>query len=437
MADENQIYLRIDGKEHGPLTVPEVKDWIDQGRFRRTDFIRTANQKTWVKAENLVHLKALFDEARAKVTRGAFDSWLNNVRTGKTTMVLSAAGRVAERKRVEEEQAVLAEDRERLEAEERALRDKLERAVADREAELARIELERAEERKRLEAQRDEEFKQLAAEREAERKRLLAEREAEVKRVTQDGKREMERLSGERERLDKERARLAEEERELAQMGKSVRARRRLPIIVAAIVLGVAIFAGVPSWYFLLYKPGEEQRERNARMADVERRMTDLTAQLEAALKAGDTAKAAEITKEIAKVKAEKEKLTKEVPPSERPKMNTSRGKAKLAGLLRAEGGGASDPSRSSSAIGAGLSGGMGGVHSTYSRELSKYPGLSGYVIISMKVGADGGVTNAHVVSSTIGNSAVESAVTAAARGSQFAPAAGDTTLTYKFEFSP
>ena len=54
-----------------------------------------------------------------------------------------------------------------------------------------------------------------------------------------------------------------------------------------------------------------------------------------------------------------------------------------------------------------------------------------------IKVAADGSVTGANVVSSTIGNSAVESAVTAAARRARFRPAAGDTSLTYKFDFSP
>ena len=79
----------------------------------------------------------------------------------------------------------------------------------------------------------------------------------------------------------------------------------------------------------------------------------------------------------------------------------------------------------------------MGGVRATYSRELAKTPGLEGHVVVSIKVAADGTVTGAHVVSSAIGNSAVESAVTAAARRARFAPAAGATSLTFKFDFSP
>ncbi|MGD8720031.1 MAG: hypothetical protein PVH29_14565, partial [Candidatus Zixiibacteriota bacterium] len=81
MADEKQVelYLRIDGVEHGPLAVDDVKDWIDKGKFRPTDFIRTGDQKAWVKAENLVHLKALFDEAKQKQSIGAFTNWLEAV----------------------------------------------------------------------------------------------------------------------------------------------------------------------------------------------------------------------------------------------------------------------------------------------------------------------------------------------------------------------
>lgn len=436
MTDEVKLFLKIDDVEYGPLTVAEVKEWIDQGKFRRTDYIRMADKKTWVKAENLVHLKALFDEAKKKVSRGAFEAWLESVRTGKPAMVLSTAGRVAEQRRIDAEQAALAEERARLEAEERALREKLAAEVARREEELARLQAEREAERRRLEAERDEEVRRLAAEREAERQRLEAERAAEVARLKAEQERELSRFAEERRRLEAERARLEEEERELRAMGKAVRRRRRLPLVVAAVIVGLAIIGGVPSWYWLVYKPSKEAEARLARIADLEQRIADLTAQLEKALKAGDVAKAQEITKEIEKVKAEKEKLVKEK-GGEEPKMPTSRGRAKLAGLLRAEGPGASDPSRGDGAIAAGLAAGMAGVRVTYSRELAKNPGLAGHVVVGIKVAADGTVTNAWVISSTIGNSAVENAVTAAARSARFAPATGESSLTYKFEFSP
>lgn len=439
MADEQQetkLFVRIDGVEHGPLTVAEVKNWIDSGKFRPFDFIRREDQKTWVKAENLVHLKALFDEAKKKATHNAFETWVEAVRTGKPAMVLSTEGRAQEQARIDGEQAKVAEERARLEAEEKALRDKLAKAVAEREAELARIEAEREEERRRLEAERDETVRRMATEREAERTRLIAEADAEVARARKEQEGELARLSSERERLESERKRLADEEKELAAMGRSIKARKRLPLVVAAIVVAAAILIGGPSWYFLIYRPHQELAKTQLRLADLDKRYGQLLADLAAATKAGDAAKIEAIKKEIEKVQAEKKQLEKET--GKKPEtLDTSRGRAKLAGLLRAEGDGASDPARGDGAISAGLGGHMGGVRSTYSRELSKNPGLAGHVVVSMRVAPDGSVTNAHVVSSNIGNSAVESACTSAARSSRFGPAPGEAVLTYKFDFSP
>jgi TonB family protein len=431
---EIELHLRVDGVEHGPLTVGEVKGWIDGGKFRPTDYIRMADKKAWVKAENLVHLKALFEEAREKRERGAFATWLGNVREGKPPMVLTSVGRAEEQKRIAVEREALAEERAALEEQGEELRGQLEKTIAEREEELARLEAEREDARKRLEAERDEDVKRIAAERDAERQRLITQYEEEVAGAKEERDGEVARLASERERLDSERERLAEEERELATMGKAMKRRRRLPFFVAGAVVLLAILIGTPLYYYKIYLPGQELGEKLARISALEERIAGLTAQLEAALNAGDIAKAEEIAKEIEKARIEKEKLAEEVPEERMP---TSRGKAKLAGLLRAEGGGAEDPARSGGAITAGLGGAMGGVRSTYGRELGRTPGLEGHVIVRIKVAADGTVTGANVVSSTIGNSAVESAVTAAARRARFGPAAGDTSLTYKFDFSP
>jgi TonB family protein len=438
MPDENtvELYLRIDGVEHGPLTVDDVKEWIDKGEFRRTDYIRTADKKAWVKAENLVHLKALFDEAREKRERGAFTNWLAAVREGRPPMELSQLGRAEEEKRIAEEQEALARERARFEEQEKALREHVEKTIGEREEDLKQLQAEREEERRRLAAERDEEVRRLAAEREEERARLITQYEKELKAAREEGEREVSRLSSERRRLDAERARLADEERELATMGKDIKRRRRLPLIVTLIVGVVGLTTvGIMSYFIITnYYRGKAIEEKLAKITALEEKIAGLTVQLEEALKTGDTAKAQEIAKEIEKARKEKEKLAEEVPEE---RMATSRGKAKLAGLLRAEGGGAEDPARSGGAVTSALSAGMGGVGSTYGRELGRNPGLEGHVIVSIKVAADGTVTNAHVVSSTIGNSAVESAVTAAARRARFAPAAGDTSLTYKFDFSP
>jgi len=393
MADNKEIelYLRIDGEEYGPLTVDDVKAWIDRGKFRRT--------------------------------RGAFAAWLGGVREGRPPMELSAVGRAEEEKRIAGEREALARERAVLEEQEQELQTRLETTIADREEELKLLEAQLEEERKRLTAEHDEELRQLATEREAEVKRIITEREEEVRRATEERERELERLAREHERLEGERVRLAEEERELASMGKAVKRRRRLPLFVAGAVVLLAIVIGAPSYYFFIYKPGREIAAKLARISDLEKTIDELTARYKAAIDGGRIAEAEEIAEEIEKARKERDKLAEEVP--EEKKMPTARGKAKLAGLLRA------------GAITAGLSRAMGGVAATYSRELAKTPGLEGHVVVSIKVAADGTVTGAHVVSSAIGNSAVESAVTAAARRARFAPAAGETSLTYKFDFSP
>jgi len=134
MADNKEVvlYLRIDGEEYGPLTVDDVKAWIDRGKFRRTDFIRMSDKKAWVKAENLVHLKALFDEAREKRERGAFGAWLSGIREGRPPMELSAVGRAEEEKRIAEEREALARERAVLEEQEQELSTRLETTIADR-----------------------------------------------------------------------------------------------------------------------------------------------------------------------------------------------------------------------------------------------------------------------------------------------------------------
>ena len=121
-------------------------------------------------------------------------------------------------------------------------------------------------------------------------------------------------MASERERLDSERTRLAEEERELATMGKAMKRRRRLPFFVAAGVVVLAILIAAPLYYFKIYLPGQELSDKLARISALEERIAGLTAQLEAALNAGDVAKAEEIAKEIEKARIEKEKLAEEVP---------------------------------------------------------------------------------------------------------------------------
>ncbi|MCP4230709.1 MAG: TonB family protein [bacterium] len=376
----NTLFLRIDGRETGPFTVGEVKDKINDGSFRRWDFIRTEGKKSWIKAENLVHLKALFEETNKEAQKGAFQNWLDAVTSGKpAAMQLTTTGVEVEKKRLEDE-------RERLETE-----------------------------RKRLEAE-----------------------EAEIQGADEEREEEMRDLIEERRKLEDERRRIEEEEAELAVMGESVKKRRKVPIIVAIALAALVIVISIPSYIFLVYIPAErakraeiEAADKLSKLTDLEAEIADLTRRLNDALAEGDIAKAEDLQKELDEKIKEKEDISSEHP------IETVSGKASLGGLLHAEGAGAGAPTRSSGAITSGISGQMGPVRSVYYKSLKSDPAVEGQVIVGFNVNSAGMVTQANVVSSTIGNSAVESACVTAVRRAGFGAAEGDTRCTFKFVFSP
>ncbi len=381
MVKAPKLYVRIDDEEHGPLTVEEIKEWVDEGRFILDDFIRMDGNVHWVKAENVVHLKALFGEKRQREALGAFESWIDAVRSGKPATQLSHTGVEAERARIQEELDGLEKKRKRIEKEERTLRE--------------------------ADGEREEEFR---------------------------------RILSERNELEETRRRLETEEAEVRKMAARVKKTRRVPALIAAGVVLTVLIAAVPIYYFALYLPGKDAAEKAdtltdklAKLDELERRIAGLTDEYNDAITRGDEGKVEELKKEIDEALAKKEELVEDIGPT----MDTTKGKTTLGGLLRAEGPGANTPTRSSGAVTSAIGGNIGGLRSTYSSELSVNPDISGQIIVGFTVVAGGSVSNAHVVSSTIGNSAVESAAVAAVRRTRFGAADGETTMTYKFEFAP
>lgn len=384
MSDEKRtLYLRIDGEESGPFTVEDIKEKIDSDVFRRWDSIRTADKERWIRADHLVHLKALFEARNREAQKGSFQNWLDDVKTGKpAAMQLTTAGVEEEKKRLVDEREHLETERKRLEEEEEVLRG------ADEERE-----------------------------------------------------EEMRALIEERRRLEDDRRRIEEEEAELTAMGETVKKRRKMPVIVAIILAALVLVITVPSYIFLVYLPGLEAKEAArlmeesaARLSALEGEIADLEARLSKALDAGDIATATELEDELEEKRKEKEELTGEA--SEVP-VETASGKATLGGLLSIDGEGEDDLTRSKGAIKNGISGQMGPVRSTYSKELKSNPGIAGQVIVGFAINSAGMVTRANVVSSTIASSAVESACVAAVRRASFGAAKGDTSGTFKFDFAP
>ncbi len=179
---ETRLFLKIKDVEHGPLTVAQIKEWIEQGKFHITDFIRSEDQTVWVMAGNLAHLKRLFDAKEATGRGVAFSGWLTDMQSGKAGMALTTSGREIEERRLQEE-------REKLEAQRRDLE---------------------------------------------ERSRELAEKTEVVgeAQISDELKAEKARLEQERLDIESARTRLEIEEQDIKAMGASVKRRARFPLII-------------------------------------------------------------------------------------------------------------------------------------------------------------------------------------------------------------
>ncbi|MCP4231723.1 MAG: hypothetical protein GY771_16460 [bacterium] len=222
MAEETKIYIRIGGEENGPLSVAEIKRLVDENRFNPDDFIRLGAHEVWVQAKNVEHLNALFEERKKKREAGAFDDWLQQVKSGKPAAVLSRNGVNAEKERIGQELDALEDERNRLENEEQAMR------AADRLRET-----------------------------------------------------EIERLDKERARINAEKEQLEAASDELSAMTVSMRRRRFLPYIVSAATIIIVLAVGIPGYYYGLYLPGKKKEALTKEYEDKRKLYDDLITQLE------------------------------------------------------------------------------------------------------------------------------------------------------------
>ena len=382
MAEEKKLYLRVKGVEHGPFTVEEVKTWIEGGKFKPTDYIRMEGMKHWVMAKNLVHLKEYFDAKKEEDRKGAFASWLGQVREGKPPIVLTPTGVTEEHTRIAEARKQLEEDAKRLEEREAELREQIERELTKKQEE------------------------------------------------------EFERLRKERERLEEHRMELEEAEIEIKQMERTVRRRRRIPLIIAGVVI-VAVIAVSTPIVINYYKSTKELQEAINRIDIIDNEIKNLMAKLE---DAETTMEREAIMEKIEELKKEREELVKEVEkkgggePIEN--IETTLGSVSITGPLSIIGPGSDDPSRSSSTVDSIIRGRMGAINSVYNRELRSNPSLEGKVVVSFTVSSDGTVTRANVISSTLSNSKLENAIVSNIMLARFpSTSSGDITVTYPFTF--
>jgi len=389
---ETRLFLKIKDVEHGPLTVAQVKEWIEQGRFHITDFIRSEDQTVWVMAGNLAHLKRLFDAKEASSRTVAFSGWLTDMQSGKAGMALTTSGREIEERRLQEE-------REKLEAQRRDL-----------------------EERTRELAEKTEVVGEAA--------------------ISDELKAEKARLEQERTDIELARTRLEKEEQDIKAMGASVKRRARIPLIIGGILVVLALIAG--SYYLFVMLPAMRARieQLDDAIAKNEARMVTLESEISKDKAAGiDTSnkekQLEELKKQTEELKAQKEKgggSSEVTNPTEPPRPTVS-GKVSLGGVTSITGAGASDSSRSQGTLNGTIAGIKSSVARDYSDELGTNRAAQGSVTINFTIGASGQVKSASIASAF--NGRVGSAVKRAILGLSFPPASGDVQASYTIRFSP
>jgi hypothetical protein len=392
MQDTSQIFIRISGEELGPLSVLDIKKMIDGGLFNPDDFIRIAEGGVWVKAINVKHLQALFEEREKKEVAGAFENWIDQVKSGKPVAILSQNGVIAEKERIRQELAALESERNRVEAEEKAMRaaDKL--------------------------------------------------------RVV-----EIERLNEERKRINAEKEQLEWASNELNAMTVSVRRRRLLPFIVSVLTVVIVLAVGIPSYYYGLYLPGKEKEALAEDLAKKQKRYDELITKLEGkqdhlaflelelieAKTKGNAESIPDIEQDILKTQRDIDEI--------RVAISEETGKGLPSDLVP-------DPKLSGKLEATGSSTGRGrGIEETdaviqavfpdiieeYSGILEKHPTLSGSVVVNLTISTKGQVTKAEIVASDFSDKAPEfdKAIIGKIKGLEFKASKSDFTGTYIFEF--
>jgi len=391
MQNSPHIYIRINDEELGPLSTEDIKTMVDEGRFGPDDFIRLAEREMWVKAKNVKHLNALFEDREKKQVAGAFENWIDQVKSGKPVTILSRSGVVAEKERIRQELAALESERTRVEAEEEAMR------AADR------------------------------------------------LRIT-----EIERLNAERARIDEEKEHLEMASDELNRMTISVRRRRFIPFIVSALAIIIVVGAGIPAYYYGLYLPGKAKEILAGELADKQKRYEELITQLEGkqdhlaflelelieALDRGDAEKASGIEAEIMKAQRDIDEIRIEISKESGKGLPADLApNPQISGELEATG---SSPrgSRSIEETNAIIRTIFPEVTVEYAGVLEEYPVLSGAVVVNISINKAGEVTEAVVVASDFSEKApeLENVIVRELEALEFEPARIDFDGSYIFD---
>ena len=394
MADEEKkLYLKIDGKQYGPISVETVKKWIDESRMGPDDYVRLASQKVWVQAKNVEHLNAFFHKSKNKARTEAFTGWISAVGSGSAT-ILTYEGQKAERERILAQQRKLEE--QRLELEELA-----------KQAEMT---------------------KEQAAELEVQRKEL-----------------------------EKQAAELEADADEILNMERAVKRRRKRQTILVAAIIAVVLAGGTWLTIDLIGKQTAVEKlgvQLERRIGEIDKRLLAIDTRLEQIDEEIDQARAAGDVELVAALEAERthrveqrtelaeemERLHAEAPEvgSDGPRVIGRTGKIGVAGPVQITGEGAGDPHRSQTEVRAAVSSALGSARQQYNELLRTYADGCGSFRILFGIRPDGSIEGATFSNNTLPDNNLIGPILNGIRGLSFPSIEGGSVrVTYPLSLAP
>lgn len=394
MADEDKkLFLKIDGKQYGPVSVETVKKWIDESRMGPDDYVRLIDQKVWVQAKNVEHLNSIFHESRTKARTEAFTSWIDAVGSGSAT-ILTFEGQKAERDRILSEQRRLEVERQELE-------------------ELAK---------------QAEMTKEQAAE-----------------------------LDVQRADLEMRAKELEAESDEIMNMERAVKKRRKRQTILVVAIIAVVVAGGTWLTIDLISKTTKteelsaELRDRikqiDTRLAAIDSRLKDIDEAIAQARATGNVellasleAERTQLEGQRTELKVQREQLHAEAPDvtSGGPQIQGRTGKIGVAGPVQITGEGSGDPGRSQTEIRAAVSSALGAARQQYNELLKSNPDASGSISIIFGIQPDGSVEGATFSNSTLPDNNLIGPILNGIRGLNFsAIEGGSVRVTYPLSLTP
>jgi len=394
MADEEKkLFLKIDGRQYGPVSVETVRKWIDENRLGPDDHVRLISQKAWVQAKNVEHLNAIFHKSKTKARTEAFTSWIDAVGSGSAT-ILTFEGQKAERDRILTEQRRLEVERQELE-------------------ELAK---------------QAEMTKEQAAE-----------------------------LDVQRANLARQAKELEAEADEIMNMERAVKKRRKRQTILVVAIIAVVVAGGTWLTIELIGERSalEEQRtelenrikEVDARLTAIDSRLKDIDVAIAQANAAGNVelvrsleAERSQLEEQRTELKVQREHLHAEAPEvdSGGPQIQGRTGKIGVAGPVMVTGEGAGDPARSKTEIRAAVSSALGPARQQYNELLKTNPDASGSISIIFGIQPDGSVEGATYSNSTLPDINLIGPILSGIRVMRFsAIEGGSVRVTYPLSLTP